>query len=91
MKHRLEKYVYRKCEFMEDKKYRHVIKSHVNIVTVSKVMDNIYKKYEQTGYRMLKRVINAFTYRNEEGEVYIVYWENGVVYEKRIEKPHPNS
>lgn len=76
---------------MENKRYRHIIKSNVDIVTVSKVIDTIYKQYEQAGYSMLKRVINAFSYRNEAGEVYMVYWANGVVYNKRIERPDQNS
>lgn len=70
---------------MESKKYRHIIKRNIDIVTVSKVMDSIYRQYEQSGYCMLRRVMNAFTYRNEVGEIHMVYWENGFVYDKRIE------
>jgi hypothetical protein len=70
---------------MKSKEFRNVIKRNVDLISVPKVMDDLYKQYEQVGVCTLKKVSSAFTYRREDGSIYMVYWDKGVIYDDEVE------
>ncbi|BCJ93517.1 hypothetical protein acsn021_10860 [Anaerocolumna cellulosilytica] len=64
---------------------KRIIKSHSDILTVQQAINDLYNEYKKMGYDMIRKILNAFTYRLDDGSVAIVYWDKGNIYEKVVE------
>jgi hypothetical protein len=61
--------------------HRHLLKVHEEILTVHEVINELYKEYEELGYRMNIILPNSFSYYLDDASIIIVYWEKGRIYE----------
>ena len=66
---------------IQDNQFRYLLKVHENILTVSEVMNELYKQYEELGYRMHLKLPSSFSYYQDATNIVLVYWENGKIYE----------
>ena len=69
---------------MIDLGHRYLIKCHEDILTVPEAINELYMEYKNLGYDMMRKVMNSFSYRLDDGTVIIVYWEKGFIYEKVV-------
>jgi hypothetical protein len=67
-----------------NEEYRHILKVHNDVITLPEIMNQIYKEYEELGYKMHLKLPGSFSYYLDDGTAIIVYWEKGIIYENAV-------
>ncbi len=55
-----------------EEEYRHSLKVHHDVITLPKIMNQLYKEYEELGYKMHLKLPGSFSYYLEEGSAIMV-------------------
>lgn len=65
----------------ENTEFRHLLKAHSDIFTVSEFIKEIYQEYGDLGYRLGIILPSSFSYYLDDDTEIMVYWGKGFVYE----------
>ena len=61
---------------------RNIVMTHSEVITVPELISRLYNSYQQSGYKMSKKIMFAFWYYRKDNSKMIVYWEEGYIYEE---------
>lgn len=63
---------------------RKILRIHEDVITVPEAISQLYTEYQKKGFKMDKKIMFAFWYNLKDNSKFIVYWEEGIIYEEKI-------